>query len=80
MQKFDHHFVFLRKNAILCRKLSKIAENCDHNIDPLIFFSQNIFFRGVPNVTQVEGKCLRGTLHRPGEYVRYTKAVPCVNS
>jgi hypothetical protein len=22
------------KNAIFCRKLSKIAENCDHNIDP----------------------------------------------
>jgi hypothetical protein len=22
------------KNATFCRKLSKIAENCDHNIDP----------------------------------------------
>jgi hypothetical protein len=22
------------KNTIFCRKLSKIAENCDHNIDP----------------------------------------------
>jgi hypothetical protein len=22
------------KNAIFCRKLAKIAENCDHNIDP----------------------------------------------
>jgi hypothetical protein len=22
------------ENAIFCRKLSKIAENCDHNIDP----------------------------------------------
>jgi hypothetical protein len=22
------------KNANFCRKLSKIAENCDHNIDP----------------------------------------------
>jgi hypothetical protein len=22
------------KNAIFCRKLSKIAENCDNNIDP----------------------------------------------
>jgi hypothetical protein len=22
------------KNAIFCRKLTKIAENCDHNIDP----------------------------------------------
>jgi hypothetical protein len=24
----------LKKNAIFCRKLAKIAENCDHNIDP----------------------------------------------
>jgi hypothetical protein len=22
------------KNAVFCRKLSKIAENCDHNIEP----------------------------------------------
>jgi hypothetical protein len=22
------------KNAIFCRKFGKIAENCDHNIDP----------------------------------------------
>jgi hypothetical protein len=26
--------LFFEKNAILCRNLSKIAENCDHNIDP----------------------------------------------
>jgi hypothetical protein len=24
----------LEKNAIFCRKLAKIAENCNHNIDP----------------------------------------------
>jgi hypothetical protein len=24
----------LRKTPIFCRKLGKIAENCDHNIDP----------------------------------------------
>jgi hypothetical protein len=24
-----------KKNAIFCRKLAKIAENCDYNIDPL---------------------------------------------
>jgi hypothetical protein len=31
MQKFDHNMVF-EKNAIFRLKLSKIAENCDHNI------------------------------------------------
>jgi hypothetical protein len=25
------------KNAIFCLKLSKIAENCDHNIDPWFY-------------------------------------------
>jgi hypothetical protein len=25
---------FLRKTPFFCRKLAKIAENCDHNIDP----------------------------------------------
>jgi hypothetical protein len=25
------------KNAYFCRKLSKIEENCDHNIDPWSF-------------------------------------------
>jgi hypothetical protein len=26
--------IILRKTPIFCRKLAKIAENCDHNIDP----------------------------------------------
>jgi hypothetical protein len=26
--------LLFEKNAIFCRKLAKIAENCDHNIDP----------------------------------------------
>jgi hypothetical protein len=30
MQKFDHNIVFLRKTP----KLTKIAENCNHNIAP----------------------------------------------
>jgi hypothetical protein len=34
MQKFYHNIVFLEKRHIFRRKLSKIAENCDHNIDP----------------------------------------------
>jgi hypothetical protein len=33
--KIDHNFGFLRKNYIFfAEKLEKIAENCDHNIDP----------------------------------------------
>jgi hypothetical protein len=36
---------FLEKNAIFCRNMSKIAENCDHNIDPRIFKDlYNTFF------------------------------------
>jgi hypothetical protein len=34
MQNFDHDIGFLRKMPIFSQKLSKIAENCDHNIDP----------------------------------------------
>jgi hypothetical protein len=26
--------LFFEKNANFCQKLAKIAENCDHNIDP----------------------------------------------
>jgi hypothetical protein len=26
--------VFEKKRKLFCQKLSKIAENCDHNIDP----------------------------------------------
>jgi hypothetical protein len=33
MQNFDHNIVF-EKNANLLSKIVKIAENCDHNIDP----------------------------------------------
>jgi hypothetical protein len=32
--KFLSSHWFLRKTPIFCRKLSKIAENCDYNIDP----------------------------------------------
>jgi hypothetical protein len=34
MQKFDHNIGFWEKRQFVCRKLAKIAENCDHNIDP----------------------------------------------
>jgi hypothetical protein len=35
-QKFDHNIGFLEKRQFFRRNLSKIAENCDHNIDPLL--------------------------------------------
>jgi hypothetical protein len=34
MQNFYHNIGFLEKRHFFRRKLSKIAENCDHNIDP----------------------------------------------
>jgi hypothetical protein len=34
MQKFDRNIGFWEKRQFFCRKLSKIAENCVHNIDP----------------------------------------------
>jgi hypothetical protein len=34
MQHFDHNIGFWEKRQFFRRKLSKIAENCDHNIDP----------------------------------------------
>jgi hypothetical protein len=33
LQKFDQDICFLGKTS-LRRRLEKIAENCDHNIDP----------------------------------------------
>jgi hypothetical protein len=33
MQNFDHNIGFREKRQLFRRKLSKIAENCDHNID-----------------------------------------------
>jgi hypothetical protein len=34
MQIFDHNIVVLEKRHFCRQKLAKIAENCDHNIDP----------------------------------------------
>jgi hypothetical protein len=34
MQNFDHNIGFWEKRQFFRRKLLKIAENCDHNIDP----------------------------------------------
>jgi hypothetical protein len=34
MQNFDHNIGFWEKRQFFRRKLAKIAENCDHKIDP----------------------------------------------
>jgi hypothetical protein len=34
MQIFYHNIGFCEKRQFFRRKLAKIAENCDHNIDP----------------------------------------------
>jgi hypothetical protein len=34
MQKFDHNIGFRKKRRFFRRKLAKIAENSDHNMDP----------------------------------------------
>jgi hypothetical protein len=34
MKNFDNNIGFGEKRHFFRRKLSKIAENCDHNIDP----------------------------------------------
>jgi hypothetical protein len=36
MKNFDHNIGFCEKTPFFRRKLSKIAENCDHNIDPRV--------------------------------------------
>jgi hypothetical protein len=45
---------FLRKTPIFRRKLAKIVENCDHNIDPRCRFSQN-FCRNTKMCIQILG-------------------------
>jgi hypothetical protein len=41
MQKFDNKIVLLRKTPIFSPKLSKIAENCDLDIDNRYFGLKN---------------------------------------
>jgi hypothetical protein len=40
MQNFDHNIGFWEKLQFFRRKLSKIAENRDHNIDPCLVLMQ----------------------------------------
>jgi hypothetical protein len=42
MQIFDHNIGFWEKRQFFRRKLSKIAENCDDNIDPCIQLKMNL--------------------------------------
>jgi hypothetical protein len=48
MQKFDHNIGFSEKRHFVLRKLSKIAENCDHNIDPSSAKLVGVVLRGFP--------------------------------
>jgi hypothetical protein len=36
MQKLDHNIGFWETRQFFRRKLAKIEENCDHNIDPRV--------------------------------------------
>jgi hypothetical protein len=54
LPKIEHIIVF-KKNAFLRRKLPKIAENCDHNIDPRSARVKTAAFRrGVKRLEKVE--------------------------
>jgi hypothetical protein len=50
-KNFDHNTGFLEKRQFFRRKLAKIAENCDHNIDPWpmkgIKIVENVYDAGV---------------------------------
>jgi hypothetical protein len=64
-KKLDRNIGFWEKRQFFRRKLAKIAENCDHNIDP-----------GIPNTTSYTNtcKCL------PGPRIKYVQgSIPDVN-
>jgi hypothetical protein len=78
MQHFDQNIGFWEKRHFFAEKLSKIAENCHHNIDPrlgefspIVFFG--MFFLKISEVAQFLGnffndKCYEYILikHCPG--------------
>jgi hypothetical protein len=68
MQKLDHNIGFGENRQFFRRKLAKIAENCDHNIDPWQKFddiknvTDNVGFQGRNRILEVR---LRNNL--PGD-------------
>jgi hypothetical protein len=44
MQIFDHSICFGKNANVFRRKLAKIAENCNHNIDPRFRFKNVQYF------------------------------------
>jgi hypothetical protein len=50
MQKDEHNIGFWEKRQFFRQKLSKIAENCDHNIDPW----SNLFLKQMSTYETVE--------------------------
>jgi hypothetical protein len=64
MQNFDRNIGFREKRQFFRRKLSKFAENCDHNIDPWSVCKIFIFFKSAhPSSVQ-----LRRELESHGVY------------
>jgi hypothetical protein len=55
MQNFDHNIGFWEKRNFFRQKLSKIAENCDHNIDPLgpMLWFGNILAKNLQCLTEI---------------------------
>jgi hypothetical protein len=65
MQKMIIAFCFQEKRQFFRRKLGKIAENCDHNIDPKFFRLENtktIFLHSVKKKREkpIKNKNLQG--------------------
>jgi hypothetical protein len=52
LQNFDHNIGFWEKRQFFCRKWAKIAENCDHNIDPWIYNNKKLFRLMLHSVTE----------------------------
>jgi hypothetical protein len=47
LKKVDHNIAILEKRQFFRRKWGKIAENCDHNIDP---WDKIVIFKKLPKV------------------------------
>jgi hypothetical protein len=56
MQNFDHNIGFWEKRQFFRRKLAKIAENCDHNIDPWLAFGQLPFIKSTKPGADIDNR------------------------
>jgi hypothetical protein len=61
LKKVDHNIAILEKRQFFRRKWGKIAENCDHNIDP---WDKIVIFKKLPKVNNPpKGKKLARSGH-----------------